>query len=66
MAILQPEVPHYREEFNKLLKEKVKLCDLYVYNSIKEVSKRGFIQNEKLVKYIPNFKLKGIIEDNPF
>ena len=65
MAILQPEVPHYREEFNKLLKEKVELCDLYVYNSIKEVSKRGFIQNEKLVKYIPNFKLKGIVFYNP-
>lgn len=66
MAILQPEVPHYREEFYGLLKEHVQQIDLFVYNSIKEVNKRGFCQNERLVKHIPNFKIKGIVFYNPF
>lgn len=66
IAILQPEVPHYREEFYRLLSSEVDKVDLYVYNSIEEVNKRGFSQNANLVRYIKNFKMKGIVFYNPF
>lgn len=61
-AILQPEVPHYRQEFFELLKEKCEVMDLFVYNSYKHTQSCGIFQKVELQKYICNFKLKcGIL-----
>lgn len=66
IAILQPEVPHYREAFFAKLTEKVEGADLYVYNSFAQASKSGFRQNRNGLRHIGNINIKGILLYNPF
>lgn len=66
-AILQPEVPHYRQEFFDLLKKKCELLDLYVYNSSKKTRENGLHLENEEQKHIKNFKIKNdILIYNPF
>lgn len=65
IAILQPEIPHYREEFFNKIREFV-TTDIYVYNSFKHSKRQGFSLNTDNVSYIPNKKIKGILFYNPF
>lgn len=66
IAILQPEVPHYREEFFDLLRQQCDTSDIYVYNSFESTKQQGFNINTKGLRYIPNKKLKGFLLYNPF
>ncbi len=66
LAILQPEVPHYREEFFDLLKQQCECADVFVYNSLKDTQKNGFNVKGKDLIYIPNKQLKGFLLYNPF
>lgn len=65
IAVLQPEVPHYREEFFSRLKDKVDLLDIYVYKSKEETKKAGFSIAKEEAQYIPNVSLKGVLLYNP-
>lgn len=65
IAILQPEVPHYRSEFFNHLKDNLKGEDIYIYNSIDNSKKNGFDVDKSYVRYISNFKLKGFLFYNP-
>lgn len=66
MAILQPEVPHYREDFFSHLREKCERLDIYIYNSYAKTKSNGFSTNSKGVKYIFNQQIHGILLYNPF
>lgn len=66
IAILQPEVPHYREEFFELLHQQCKTADVYVYNSFESTKQQGFNIDTKGLRYIPNKQLKGFLLYNPF
>ena len=68
IAILQPEIPHYRTEFFDLLREKVDRLDLFTYNSEKRVEKSGFYINANLnanVNHIGNWNVHGVLMYNP-
>lgn len=65
IAILQPEVPHYREDFFNKIKDKYGNVDLYVYNSFKSVGKNGFKQNANGLLHIGNISFKGVLAYNP-
>ena len=65
IAILQPEVPHYREEFFDLLRQKCETMDLYVYNSFDDTRKNGFKINTEKLKFIPNRQVKGFLFYDP-
>ncbi len=60
IAILQPEIPHYRTEFFTLLKSEVELLDLYTYHFDKNVKKSGFCVEMKSM-HIPNMEKKGLL-----
>ena len=60
IAILQPEVPHYRSEFFSLLREKVEGFDLFTYNSEKKVKKSGFCIGMETI-HIANIEKKGVL-----
>lgn len=66
IAILQPEVPHYREEFFDLLRQQCETSDVYIYNSFESTKQQGFNINTKGLRYIPNKQLKGFLFYNPF
>lgn len=66
VAILQPEVPHYRKDFFDLLKNKLEVMDIYIFNSIDAAKKQGFSIESKDLLYIPNCQIKGILFYNPF
>ncbi len=61
IAILQPEVPHYRSEFFELLKNQNSKVDIFVYNSTDDTKKKGFCIDVKDLRFIPNINLKGIL-----
>lgn len=65
IAILQPEVPHYRIDFFNKLKEYISL-DIYVYNSFKSSKQQGFNIDTNNVNYISNKVIKGLLIYNPF
>lgn len=65
IAILQPEIPHYREEFFNKIREHI-TTDIYVYNSFKYSKQHGFNVNTNNVNYISNKKIKGFLIYNPF
>lgn len=65
VAFLQPEVPHYRKEFFELLKSKLKVMDIYIYNSIEETKKQGFYVVNEDLKYISNVNMRGVLFYNP-
>ena len=60
IAILQPEIPHYRTEFFELLREKVDVLDLFTYNSEKRVKRSGFCVGMESI-HISNVEKKGIL-----
>lgn len=66
IAILQPEVPHYREEFFNLLRQQCDTSDVYVYNSFERTKQQGFNIDTKELRYIPNKQIKGFLFYNPF
>lgn len=65
IAILQPEVPHYRQEFFDLLKKENESADLYVYNTLESARNSGFNISDDGVHYIPNRQWHGILLYNP-
>lgn len=66
IAIFQPEVPHYRENFFKCIGRKTEYMDLYIYNKEKEILAQGFCQSSVSVDYISNIQIKGFLFYNPF
>lgn len=66
IAILQPEVPHYRQEFFNLLHQECDTSDVYVYNSFESTKNQGFNIDTTGLSYIPNKQLKGFLIYNPF
>lgn len=68
IAILQPEVPHYRVEFFQLLADNCELMDLYVYNTFEKTRKQGFninVSSNPNVKYILNWNVHDVLTYNP-
>lgn len=66
LAILQPEVPHYRVSFFRELGKRVKNITVYVYNSLDNSKKQGFcVEQEGYIKYIANKQYKGVLFYNP-
>jgi len=66
IAVLQPEVPHYREEFFRLLSEQCDTMDVFVYNSLEQTRKHSFNVNlNDNVKYIANWNLHEVLLYNP-
>lgn len=65
-AILQPEVPHYRTEFFRLLEKECQSMDIYIYNSVDKAREQGFMIDDINLKYISNIQCKGILFYNPF
>lgn len=65
IAILQPEVPHYREDFFSLLRRECESMDIYVYNSFTDAKSNGFYVEAKGVKYIANKQIHGFLLNDP-
>ena len=65
IAILQPEIPHYRTEFFSLLRERVDGLDLFTYNLRENVKKSGFCVGMESI-YISNIEKKGILIYDPW
>lgn len=66
IAIVQPEVPHYREDFFKGLRRRCGRADVYVYNSLGEAEKNGFKVQREGVSEIRNVQWHGVVLYNPF
>ena len=66
IAILQPEVPHYRTEFFRLLEKKYPSMDIYIYNSVNKAREQGFLIEDINLKHISNIQCKGFLFYNPF
>lgn len=64
IAILQPEVPHYREEFFFLLNHSIN-SDIYVFNYPELSSKQGFKLGNNPLIYLQNKKIKGFLLYSP-
>ena len=64
IAILQPEVPHYREEFFSLLNQSVP-TDIYIYNHQKKSKNLGLKLSTNPTKYLYNKKIKGFLLYSP-
>lgn len=66
-AILQPEIPHYRQDFFRLLKDHCETMDLFVYNTCERTKKDGIHLVETDCEYISNLDYRGkILLYNPF
>lgn len=65
IAILQPEVPHYRIDFFNKLKEYIP-TDIFVYNSFKSSQKQGLNVETSGVNCISSKVIKGFLLYNPF
>ena len=65
VAILQPVVPHYREEFFERFAAKCRHCDIFVYNTEKAAKQQGFNAASKGVRYIHNIQAHGIMICSP-
>lgn len=66
LAILQPEIPHYRKAFFEELKRRCCVCDLYVYNTFGSSRSNGFSLETTDVRHIRTISFKGIVLYNPF
>lgn len=66
IAILQPEVPHYREDFFTYISQNTEQSDLYTYNSSEKIASQGFCQGKNNTCHISNIQVKGILYYNPF
>ena len=66
IAILQPEIPHYRTEFFEKLEKQCETMDLFVYNSLESTQKHGFnIDANSNLNYIPNRNVHEVLFYNP-
>lgn len=65
IAILQPEIPHYREEFFLYVAKQCKQSDIYVYNSFDSAKKQGFDIVIHGIKYLSNIKCQGFLMYSP-
>ena len=61
IAILQPEIPHYRIEFFSLLRERLERLDVYVYNSRETTLQQGLHLVTNDFTYITNRSIKGVL-----
>ena len=66
IAILQPEIPHYREEFFEYVFRHCEKADIYVYNSFDSARKQGFNIVTHGIGYISNKKFHGCLIYNPW
>lgn len=64
IAILQPEVPHYREGFFFLLNHYIN-SDIYVFNRPELSSMQGFKLGSNPLTYLQNKKIKGCLLYSP-
>lgn len=65
IAILQPYIPHYREDFFKGIQDKYN-CELLCYEKIEYLNKNNFKSTLINSKYIKSYKTKGFLWYNPF
>lgn len=65
VAIIQPEVPHYRTEFFDCLNQKLGVSDIYIYNSLDNTKLSGFEVNKDGFIYMWNKKIKNLLIYNP-
>lgn len=65
IAILQPEIPHYRTEFFEWLSQQCDTLDLYVYNRFENTRTHGFNINTDGIKYLSNKNLHEVLFYNP-
>lgn len=61
IGILQPEIPHYREEFFEYVTHQCEESDIYVYNSFDNTKKQGFDIVIQGIKYLFNVKYQGFL-----
>jgi len=62
VAILQSEVPHYREDFFSMLRSRVGGLDVYIYNSVDFAKKKGFnVKEDDNIIYINNKNFGGFL-----
>lgn len=60
LAILQPMIPHYRDEFFSHLREDVEQMDLYTYENDSKSEKAGFNIGQKS-EHIANIEYHGLL-----
>jgi len=65
IAILQPEIPHYRTEFFERLSHQCDAMDLYVYNRFENTRTHGFNINTEGTQYLSNKNLHEVLFYNP-
>lgn len=65
IAILQPEIPHYRNEFFKYIENQIEGLDLYIYNSEEDIRAKGFCQNMNNLYHVENLCIHGVLAYNP-
>ena len=65
IAILQPEIPHYRTEFFERLSQQCKVMDLYVYHRFENTRALGFNISTDGIKYLGNKNLHEVLFYNP-
>ena len=66
IAVLQPQIPHYRTEFFETLKLYVSNLDIYTYNSKNEFKQQGFQIDYRKLYNISSLHFKGILWYNPY
>lgn len=64
IGILQPQVPHYRDDFFSILREHI-LLDIYIYNSEEKSLRQGFQRSKSDVRHIRNWQRQGLLLYNP-
>lgn len=66
IAVLQPEVPHYREEFFQRLAQHCERADVYVYHSQMHTRKHGFNTSNNNERHLRNLDFHDVLLYNPF
>jgi glycosyltransferase involved in cell wall biosynthesis len=64
ITILQPHIPHYREEFFARLAEKFS-CEIFCYNKKADVEKDNFKESNIKTNFIKSFSLGRLFFYNP-
>jgi glycosyltransferase involved in cell wall biosynthesis len=64
IAILQPYIPHYREQFFNRLRQRAPF-DLYCYEEAERAREWNFLPGQTRVKYVGNIKAGPFILFNP-
>ena len=65
IAVLQPQIPHYRTGFFEALKMRIYNLDIYTYNSIREFKQQGFHIDDTNLHKMSSIHYKGILLYNP-